>query len=210
MVTLNKSGRVLPCSSMPFCPGCGSQMGAIDKFCRNCGNTPGDVTSTSQPQPNPAVEPGTISPRFSPAISLTSMSAGNISPGVSTGNMPVNSQGTDIITDNITSRLSRAGVEKFLDTGERIIYATPNKIGSPGGDRYGYVTNKRVVLYIQAGHLIKRDRVEEWYLNHIRKLRMVEKGTIRKSLYLEIEDMTMQGGRQDLLDFYKHIQSARP
>ncbi len=209
MVTLNKNGRVLPYSRMPFCPSCGSQMGAIDKFCRNCGTTPGDVTSASQPQENPTAEPGTISPRFSPAMSPTSMLAGNISPSVSTGNMPVNSQGTDIVTDNVTSRLSRAGVEKFLDSGERIVYATPNKIGTPGGARYGYVTNKRVVLYIQAGHLIKRDKVEEWYLNHIRKLRMVEKGTIRKSLYLVIEDMAMEGGRQDLLDFYKHIQSAR-
>src|SRR5438132_9260653 len=209
MVARNTNGRVLPCSRMPFCPSCGSQMGAIDKFCRNCGITPGDVTSISQPQQNLAVEPGTISPRFSPTMSPTSMSAGNFSPGVSTGNVPVNSQGTDVITDNVTSRLSRAGVEKFLDSGERIIYATPNKIGTPGGARYGYVTNKRVVLYIQAGHLIKRDRVEEWYLNHIRKLRMVEKGTIRKSLYLEIENLTMEGGRQDLLEFYKHIQSAR-
>ncbi len=146
MVTLNKNGRVLPYSRMPFCPSCGSQMGAIDKFCRNCGTTPGDVTSASQPQENPTAEPGTISPRFSPAMSPTSMLAGNISPSVSTGNMPVNSQGTDIVTG---------------------------------------------------------------YLNHIRKLRMVEKGTIRKSLYLVIEDMAMEGGRQDLLDFYKHIQSAR-
>jgi hypothetical protein len=195
---------------MPFCPNCGSQMGATDKFCRNCGNTPGDVSS--QPQQNPPAEmkrqdfdsSGNTSPSFSPSTSPTGTSEDNISPSVSTGNVPIISQGIDS-----TSRLSRAGVEKFLDSGERIIYATPNKVGTPSGDRYGYVTNKRVVLYIQAGHLIKRDRVEEWYLNHIRKLKMVEKGTIRKSLYLEIEDMTVQGGRQDLLDFYKHIQSAR-
>ena len=169
---------------MAFCGNCGNQMIGAEKFCRNCGNGLSEQPQIQQ-------------------VSLTSQPS-----------VPVQEEDSDsspIISQAVaeTSRLSRAGVEKFLDSGERIVYATPNRVRSPTGERFGYVTNKRVLLYNQAGHLIKRDKLEEWYLNHIRKLRLEEIGTIRKSLVLIIEDMKMQGGRQGLLSFYKSIQAAR-
>lgn len=156
-------------------------MGAIDKFCRSCGN------GLSQQQEE-----------------ITSQQQQTAAEVQDFNDQPIVSE-----TIAETSRLSRAGVEKFLNPDERLIYATPRKIHSPGGERFGYVTNKRVLLYVQGGHLIKRDKLEEWYLNHIRKLRLVETGALRKSLHLEIEDLKVQGGRQDLLDLYRSIQSAR-
>ena len=174
-------------------------MGGSDKFCRNCGNglsqqpNPQQVSFVSQ---SSAIATHPQQPPFVSQNSETATEEDLDSPVVSQA-------------FSETSRLSRAGVEKFLNSGEQILYATPNRIVSPTGDRFGYVTNKRVLLYIQVGHLIKRDRLEEWSLNHIRKLRMMEVGTLRKSLHLEIEDMKVKGGRQTLLDFYKSIQAHR-
>ena len=175
---------------MPFCPGCGSQMGGLDKFCRSCGNNVSQqqATPTLQQQPSPAAQS---------AVEVQDL------------NLNGNSTESEIVSDTSSSRLSMAGVEKFLGPGERLLYSTVHRVRSPGGARYGYVTNKRVLFYIQDGKLFKRDKLEEWSLNHIRKLRIVEKGMVMKSLYLEIEDMRVQGDREDLLELYKKIQALR-
>jgi hypothetical protein len=57
--------------------------------------------------------------------------------------------------------------------------------------------------------LIKNDRLDEVFLNQIRKLRLVEHGMITKQVYLELDEMQLQGQRGSLLDLYRAIQSAR-
>jgi len=157
-------------------------MGAIDKFCRNCGNGLSEGSSEQQ---------ATLSAQEGQSL------------------VEVQDQGSG---DRPTiSQTAPDTVEKFLGPGERLIYARARTVHTNHGDRFAYVTNKRVLLYVQErGIFSKKDHVDEWYLNHIRKLKLSEKGSIfSKSTYLEIEDMRLEGDRQDLLDLYKYIQSAR-
>jgi hypothetical protein len=111
-----------------------------------------------------------------------------------------------------TSRLSGVGIEKFLGPGERIIYATPGRIYYANQKRRVYVTNKRILFYGQQRMmlgLIKQDRLDEIPLNQVRKLKLVETGFITKRIYLELDEMKLEGQRGHLLDLYKAIQSAR-
>ena len=111
-----------------------------------------------------------------------------------------------------TSRLSRVGVEKFLIPGEKVAYVTPGRIHYGNQQRRVYVTNKRVILYGQQGvmlGLVKQDRLDEVFLNQIRSFRLVETGMISKRIYLELDEMKLEGRRGHLLDLYRAIQSVR-
>jgi zinc-ribbon domain len=111
-----------------------------------------------------------------------------------------------------TSRLSGVGIEKFLGPGERVVHVTSGRIRYANQQRYAYVTNKRVLFYGQQGvmlGLVKQDRLDEVYLNQIRKLKLVETGMISKKVYLELDEMKLVGQRGYLLDLYRAIQSAR-
>jgi uncharacterized Zn finger protein (UPF0148 family) len=111
-----------------------------------------------------------------------------------------------------TSRLSGVGIEKFLGPGERIVYATPGRIYYANQQRRVYVTNKRILFYGQQGvmlGLVKQDRLDEIFLNQVRKLKLVETGFITKRVHLELDEMKLEGQRGHLLDLYKAIQSAR-
>jgi hypothetical protein len=93
-----------------------------------------------------------------------------------------------------------------------IIHVTPGSIRYANQLRHAYVTNKRVLFYGRQGAmlgLIKNDRLDEVYLNQIRKLKLVEHGMITKQVYLELDEMKLDGQRGHLLDLYKAIQSAR-
>jgi hypothetical protein len=111
-----------------------------------------------------------------------------------------------------TSRLSRVGVEKFLIPGEKVVYVTPSRVHYGNQQRRAYVTNKRVILYGQQGvmlGLVKQDRLDEVFLNQIRMFKLVETGMISKRVYLELDEMKLEGQRGHLLELYKAIQSVR-
>src|SRR5438093_7288333 len=144
---------------MPFCPSCGSKMDEVDKFCRGCGNgisaplRQGELLS-QPPQRAVDVDVDEQDLDEEPVISQT-------------------------VSD--TSRLSRAGIEKFLDSGERLIYATPRSVifwARSKDRRVAYVTNKRLMFYAKVGVLVKKDKLDEIFLNQIRKLRLEEKGNL--------------------------------
>ena len=175
---------------MPFCPNCGSKTGEVDKFCRSCGN---GVSSF-------------------PQVQLSSL------PQQDVVDADVEEQSFDeepIVSQTVadTSRLSRAGIEKFLDSGERLVYATPKRVifwAKSRDSRFAYVTNKRLLFYAKVGALIKKDKLDEIFLKQIRKLRLEEKGNLlKKRLVLEVAEWNVIGARGDLLDLYKAIQSAR-
>lgn len=110
------------------------------------------------------------------------------------------------------SRLSRAKVEKFLIDGERIIFTTKRWLTFNTQKRKAHVTNMRLLFYRQEGKLlglVKQDRLDEIYINSIRKLSLVEQGLINKSIILQIDELNIRGDRSDLLGMYKALQSAR-
>jgi hypothetical protein len=99
-----------------------------------------------------------------------------------------------------------------LAPGERVIHVTPGRIYYANQQRYAYVTNKRVMFYGREGvmlGLVKQDRLDEVFLNQIRKLKLVETGVLTKRVYLELDEMKLEGQRGHLLDLYRAIQSAR-
>jgi len=166
---------------LPFCTSCGTQTGDNDRFCKNCGNNFGA-------QSKPIAVGQTISGPADESFDEEAMESHPI--------------------DDM-SRLSRAGVEKFLVPGERIVYSTPGRIFYGGAKRHVHVTNRRVMFYTKEGVLIKHDRLDEVPVSGIRIVKLVEMGLVRKKVYLELDEMKLLGPRGDLLSLYKSIQSAR-
>jgi hypothetical protein len=69
-----------------------------------------------------------------------------------------------------------------------------------------------VLFYGQQGvmlGLVKQDRLDEIYINQIRKLKLIETGLVTKRVYLELDEMKLEGQRGHLLDLYRAIQEAR-
>jgi len=166
-----------------FCSKCGGQNVEADRFCRGCGHD------------------------LSPAAAQPT---GPNTGWTQTNPFPESYTHSERIAD--TSRFSHVGIEKFLAPGERVVHVTPGNIRYANQQRHAYVTNKRVMFYGQQGvmlGLIKNDRLDEVFLNQIRKLRLVEHGMITKQVYLELDEMQLQGQRGSLLDLYRAIQSAR-
>lgn len=166
---------------MPFCSSCGTQTGANDRFCKNCGYNFG-----AQSQPiavRQTISGSTDESFYDDAIE----------------SHPIDDM----------SRLSRSGVEKFLVPGERIIYSTPGRIFYGRAKRHVHVTNSRVMFYTKEGVLIKHDRLDEVPVHGIRIVKLVEIGLVRKKVYLELDEMKLLGPRGDLLSLYRSIQTAR-
>jgi hypothetical protein len=111
-----------------------------------------------------------------------------------------------------TSRLSGVGVDKFIGPDEKIIFRTKSQVWFGNNQRRAYVTNKRVIFYrVQPKLLgiIKEDRLDEIYVNQIRKISLVEQGLIAKSIVLNLDELKIKGDRGDLIHLYKAIQSVR-
>lgn len=170
---------------MPFCPYCGRPVPEWAKFCKYCG---GKLTEDEMPpEGSPYSQP--LLPQPPPSQPM-------------------------IMRERIpdTSRLSRVGIQKFLSPGEKIIFRTRSRVWLGNQIRYAYVTNKRLLFYYQVPKLmglIKDDRVDEIFINQIRRLSLVEKGLITKSIILHIDEFEVKGDRGDLLELYRVIQSVR-
>jgi len=112
-----------------------------------------------------------------------------------------------------TSRLSGVGVEKFLAPGEKLIHASSDRVSYADQRRYAYVTNSRVLFFDLEGAgflgVVKQDRLDEVFLKDIRRLKLVETGVISKHIYLELDEMKLEGPRGPLLDLYRAIQKAK-
>ena len=111
-----------------------------------------------------------------------------------------------------TSRLSGVGIEKFLAPGERIIFSTESQVWLANQRRRAYVTNNRVMFYYREPRLmeiIKEDMLDEMNVNTIRKISLVEKGLITKSIILHLDENVVRGNRGDMIGLYKAIQRAQ-
>ncbi|MEM2286874.1 MAG: zinc-ribbon domain-containing protein [Thermoproteota archaeon] len=167
---------------LPFCPYCGRPVPEWAKFCKYCG---GKLTENELP-PRDSSYPQQLPPPPQPTI----------------------------IRERIpdTSRLSGVGIQKFLGPGEKIIFRTRSRVWLGDQARYAYVTNKRLLFYYRIPKLmglIKDDRVDEIFINQIRRLSLIEKGLIVKSIILHIDEFEIKGDRGDLLELYRAIQSVR-
>jgi hypothetical protein len=117
---------------------------------------------------------------------------------------------SNVIPD--TSRLSGSKVEKFLVDGERLLFTTERWLNVSGQQRKAHVTSMRLLFYKQEGRmfgLVKNDRLDEMYVDSIRKLKLEERGLIGKTLILQIDEYNIVGNRNDLLGMYRALQSAR-
>lgn len=112
----------------------------------------------------------------------------------------------------VTSRLSGAGIEKFLFPGERVTYST-GRILVNNRQEQAYVTNERLIFYHQEGALlglVKNDRLDERQLAEVSgRIKLREVGLIGKRLILELDDVQISGERGDLLGLYRSLQSAK-
>ncbi|MDW8034516.1 MAG: zinc ribbon domain-containing protein [Nitrososphaerota archaeon] len=167
---------------MPFCPYCGKPVPEWARFCKYCGGklTEDERPSEAYSQPSPPPPP------------------------------PQSVILRERIPD--TSRLSHVGIHKFLGPGEKIIFRTRSRVWLGNQIRYAYVTNKRLLFYYQIPKLmglVKDDRVDEIFISQIRRLSLVERGIISKSIILHIDEFEVKGDRGDLLELYRVIQSVR-
>lgn len=177
---------------MPFCPHCGKPASTSARFCEFCGERLVNINAQSDVFPFDKNES---------IIVGTDMQGG-------IGAEP------QIVQERIadTSRLSGVGVDKFISPDERIIFGTKSQVWFGNHQRKAYVTNRRVIFYrVQPKLLgiIKNDRLDEIYVNQIRKITLVEKGLIAKSIVLHLDELMIKGDRGDFIDLYKAIQSVR-
>ena|GEM_PF-2396455 len=170
-------------SALPFCPNCGKPVPEWAKFCKYCGEK---LTEDEMPPDAPYSQPSQPPP---PPPSI-------------------------IVKERIpdTSRLSGVGIHKFLAPGEKILFRTKSRVWLGNQIRYAYVTNKRLLFYHQVPKLmglVKDDRVDEIFINQIRRFSLIERGIITKSIILHIDEFEVKGDRGDLLELYRIIQSVR-
>ena len=112
----------------------------------------------------------------------------------------------------VTSRLSKAGVDKYLGHGEHVVYATGAMVQVGEERMRAYVTNRRLLLYRKDGILITRDKLTEIDLKSIGRTTMTEHGLLMKEFLLEIDGMQLRGRRPDLLNLYRvlHVAKSAP
>lgn len=111
-----------------------------------------------------------------------------------------------------TSRLSGLRIEKYLIPNEMVTYATKGSLylGNRAGFK-GYVTSNRVMFYKRTSNLIifKNDLLNEIPLDQIKSYKLVETGTIFKKMRLDLNELTINGDRSDILEMYRAIQIAK-
>ncbi|MBN2042676.1 MAG: PH domain-containing protein [Candidatus Aenigmarchaeota archaeon] len=101
-------------------------------------------------------------------------------------------------------------VDKYLNSGERVIFVTKNevRVGEDKGFQ-AFVTNQRLIFLNRRGFVFKKDKMKDALLKNVNGVNLEEKGFLRKRKEMEIrshgENFRLFGDHSDLTGLHRVI-----
>ncbi len=164
---------------MPFCPECGAEVKAEQKFCHSCGSK---LRQTQSP----------------PAEREEEVTANE--PQIIKNPIPETSR----LSGSGIEKFLSPGERVIFATPRRIRFNNKRKRAYVTNHRLLFYHQDAALL-----GLVKKDRLDEIDVHSTGRVTLEEKGLVMKKLILHIGDIHLVGDRGDLLELYKALQSAK-